>query len=172
MKEKMKRRRSIDSGHKLFVDTSALVALFDHADQYHKQAATFRDTFILRYNLRLLTSNYIYSEAMSRLLHLPIEVLQQLDALIQNPLPGAPIKIEQLWVKKDTVDKAVPIFFRYIDQRVSITDCTSFVLMEKHDIRAAFTFDDHFKIYTYNKQYGVKAGFWKLPEMQDSYMLT
>lgn len=157
----------------MFVDTSAFVALFDNADQYHKQAVTFRDTFILRYKLRLLTSNYIYSEAMSRLTHLPIKVLQQLDALIRNPpLAGAPIEIEQLWVKKDTVVKAVPIYFRYIEQRFSITDCTSLILMEKHDIRAAFTFDDHFKIYTYNKGYGVKAGFWKLPEMQDSYMST
>ncbi|OIP90923.1 MAG: hypothetical protein AUK24_03655 [Syntrophaceae bacterium CG2_30_49_12] len=170
MEGRMERRLSPDRGHKLFVDTSAFVALFDHADQYHKQAATFKDTFILRYNLRLLTSNYIYSEAMSRLTHLPIEVLQQLDALIHNPLPGAPIKIEQLWVKKDTIVKAVPIYFRYIEQRFSITDCTSFILMEKHDIRAAFTFDDHYKIYTYNKGHGVKAGFWKLPEMLDSYM--
>lgn len=168
----MERRLSPDRGHKLFVDTSAFVALFDHTDQYHKQATTFRDTFILRYNLQLLTSNYIYSEAMSRLTHLQIEVLQRLDTLIQNPRAGDPVKIEQLWVTKDTIDKAVPIYFRFIEQHFSITDCTSLILMEKHDIRAVFTFDDHYKIYTYNKGHGVKAGFWKLPEMQDSYMST
>jgi predicted nucleic acid-binding protein len=170
MKKGMKRRLPPATGHKLFVDTSAIVALFDNADPYHEQAAIFKNTFILRYNLQLLTSNYIYSEAMSRLTHVPIEVLQQLDALIRNPLAGAPIKIEQLWVMEDTIAEAVPIYFQYIEQRFSITDCTSFILMKKHGIQAAFTFDDHYKMYTYKKGHSDKVGFWKLPEMQDSYV--
>lgn len=154
------------------VDSSALIALFDRVDQYHNQAVRFRDTFILRYNIRLFTTNYIYSETMSHLTHLPIEVLRQIDVLIRNPSAGDPVRIEQLWIEKSTIEKAAPIYFGYIEQDFSITDCTSFVLMEEYNIHAAFTFDDHYKIYTYIKEHGVKAGFWKLPEMQESYIST
>jgi predicted nucleic acid-binding protein len=168
----MKERISPNRGRKLFVDTSAFVALFDNKDYYHKPAITFRDKFLLRYNFNLLTSSYIYSETMNHLSHLPIKSLRQIDAIFNNQPSGYPFKIEQLWVTKDIVDKAVQVYFRYIEQQFSIPDCTSFILMEKHDIGAAFAFDEHYKIYTYNKGHGVKSGFWKLPEMMDSYMST
>jgi predicted nucleic acid-binding protein len=34
---------------------------------------------------------------------------------------------------------------KYADQRVTFVDCVSFALMRRHRIRAAFTFDRHFK---------------------------
>jgi hypothetical protein len=54
------------------------------------------------------------------------------------------------------------------DKDFSLTDCTCFVLMQENGIRAAFTFDDDYKIYIY-RQGRQKMGFWKLPEMLDSY---
>lgn len=35
---------------------------------------------------------------------------------------------------------------KYADQGVSFTDCVSFVLMQKGDIRRVFSFDRHFRI--------------------------
>jgi len=155
--------------HKLLLDASAFIALFDHRDQYHEQAINFRDSFILRYDIHLFTTNYVHVEVMSHLTHLPVEVLRQIDTLIRTPLASDPLKMEQLQVDPTTVEKAMRIYFKYIEQDFSITDCTCFILMQENGILAAFTFDDDYKIYTYQRgRQGM--GFWKLPEMLGSYM--
>jgi predicted nucleic acid-binding protein len=35
---------------------------------------------------------------------------------------------------------------KYADERISFTDCVSFAIMRRHRIRAALTFDRHFKL--------------------------
>lgn len=82
------------STHGFMVDASALIALFDETDQYHKQAISFRDTFILTYRVDLYTTNYIYAEAMSHLTHLPIDRLRILDRIIRFPSPLLLIELE------------------------------------------------------------------------------
>ena len=49
--------------------------------------------------------------------------------------------------------RAVDLFEKYSDQAVSFTDCVSFVLMRRHAIESAFTFDQHFE----------RAGFSRWP---------
>lgn len=155
--------------HKLLLDACAFIALFDHRDQYHEQAINFRDSFILHYDIHLFTTNYVHAEVMSHLTHLPVEVLKEIDTLIRFPRATDPIKIKYLQVNPTTVEKAIRIYFKYIEQDFSITDCTCFILMQENGIRAAFTFDDDYKIYTYQRGRD-KMGFWKLPEMLGSYM--
>ena len=41
---------------------------------------------------------------------------------------------------------ALKLFEKYADQRTSFTDCVSFVLMRRHRITRAFTFDAHFTL--------------------------
>ncbi len=172
-KRKRKRwRPSNQRQHRLMVDASALMALFDPNDPFHEPAIAFRDNFILRYTVRLFTTNYVYSEAMSHLTRrVPIERLQRLDALIRNPPAADPLKLTQLWVEPSTVEKAAPIYFQYLEHDFSVTDCTTFILMQEHEIHAAFTFDSDFRIYTYQKGHETfRRGFWVLPEMLEEYM--
>ena len=42
--------------------------------------------------------------------------------------------------------QAVALMAKFKDQQVSFADCTSFVLMRKHKIRRAFSFDRHFTL--------------------------
>jgi uncharacterized protein len=155
--------------YRLMVDSSALMALFDVDDYYHKEAVRFRDSFILNYEVELFTTNYIYSETMSHLTHLSEPVLRKLDLAIRSPSPNDPLVIKQLWVDDKIIQEAIPIYFKYLELDFSITDCTSFILMQKNGIFAAFSFDKDYKIYTYKKGYE-KQSFWKLPEMLDGYI--
>ncbi len=42
--------------------------------------------------------------------------------------------------------QAIELFEKYADQKVSFTDCISFVLMKKAGLNKAFTFDRHFRL--------------------------
>jgi len=156
--------------YKLLVDASAFIALFNPQaqPQLHEQAINFRDSFILKYDVQLFTTNYVHTEVMSHLTHLPVDVLKQIDTLMRVSTTD-PFRIIQFQVDPATVEKAMQIFFRYTEQDFSLTDCTCFVLMQENGIDAAFTFDDDYKIYVY-RQGQQKMGFWKLPEMLDSYL--
>jgi len=49
---------------------------------------------------------------------------------------------------------AIEIIKRYDDKDFSLTDATSFAVMQRHGIELAFTFDRHFK------QYGLAVTGW------------
>jgi len=49
--------------------------------------------------------------------------------------------------------RAVDLFSKFADQKVSFTDCVSFVLMRRHRLQRAFAFGRHF----------VEAGFEVTP---------
>ena len=162
-------RRSYPQRHKLIVDASALIALFDESDQFHDEAVSFRDNFILTYQVFLFTTNYIHAEAMSHLTHLPSELLHEIERLVHRASTNDPFYIQELWVDKNILERAMPIYFTYKSNDFSIADCTAFVLMQDNHISAAFTFDDDYKIYVY-REGNTKKRFWKLPEMLDSYL--
>lgn len=161
-------QRAYPQRHKLIVDASALIALFDESDQFHDEAVSFRDNFILTYQVSLFTTNYIYAEAMSHLTHLPDESLYEIERVIHQA-STTPFYIQELWVDRNILERAMPIYFAYKSNDFSVTDCTTFVLMQDNRILAAFTFDDDYKIYVY-REGNTKKSFWKLPEMLDSYL--
>ena len=50
-------------------------------------------------------------------------------------------------ISPEDENKALEIIGAYADKKFSFTDCTSFVIMEKLNIKTAFSFDIHFKQY-------------------------
>lgn len=163
------RQRPYPRLHKLMVDASALIALFDKSDQFHSQAISFRDDFLLRYRVSLFTTNYIYAETMSHLTHLSDDLLYEIEHVIHQTSDTDSFHIQEFWVDRDTLDRALPIYFRYKEHDFSITDCTTFIVMQDNRISAAFSFDDDYRIYVY-REGSEKKSFWKLPEILDSYL--
>ena len=125
---------------KLFVDTSAWLALNDRNDQYHNEAVS-RLNAVAKQKIELITSEYVVDESITiiryRVSHNAAVVFG--DALMSSTIVTlADITDEERF-------RAWMLFKKYDDKELSFTDCTSFALMNKLKLRKAFAFDDHFK---------------------------
>jgi uncharacterized protein len=125
---------------KLFVDTSAWLALNSKGDQYHSKAVS-RSTVIKRQNIDLFTSDYVLDESITviryRASHRAAVVFG--DALMSSAI------VTVIDLTDEDRFNAWAMFKKYGDKELSFTDCTSFVLMKKLGLQTAFAFDDHFR---------------------------
>ena len=125
---------------KIFVDTSAWLALNDKKDLYHGEAVS-RLNAVAKQKIELITSEYVADESITiiryRVSHKAAVVFG--DALMNSTIVTvADITDEERFL-------AWMLFKKYDDKELSFTDCTSFALMNKMKLRKAFAFDDHFK---------------------------
>jgi len=125
---------------RLFVDTSAWLALNDRNDQYHGEAVS-RSAKIKQQKIQLVTSEYVLDESITiiryRVSHRAAVIFG--DALMSSTI----VSIEDIADVERL--KAWALFKKYGDKELSFTDCTSFALMMKLGLQKAFAFDDHFK---------------------------
>ncbi len=132
----------------IFVDTGAFVGRYIKQDSHHRRA---RRAWleIERRRRHCLTSSFVLDETFTLLGRRSSYsfAAERARALLQS----AALVI----LRPDAEDemKAVDLFAKFADQEVSFTDCVSFVLMRRHRLRQAFTFDRHF----------VDAGFEVFP---------
>ena len=125
----------------LLVDTSAVYALIDRDDTYHRKAVSLLRS-LPRRGLRPLLTNFVVAESHALLLsRLGAEIAR--DWLLRQIWP-----VERITPEDE--EKARKIIRRYSDKSFSYTDATSFAVMERLGIKEAFAFDPHFR------QYGLK----------------
>ena len=125
----------------IFIDTGAFLARYIERDQYHDAATehwrtlqsdrrqTFTSNFALDEMFTLLARRSTYQFAVER---------------ARNLFESTSLSI----LRPDENDElaALELFYKYADQGVSFTDCVSFVLMKKRNIKCAFSFDRHFTL--------------------------
>lgn len=125
---------------RLFVDTSAWLALNNKNDQYHDEAVS-KITKVRQQKIQLVTSEYVFDESVTiiryRISHRAAVAFG--DALISSNVAS----IEDITNEERL--KAWVLFKKYRDKDLSFTDCTSFALMVKLKLQKAFSFDNHFK---------------------------
>lgn len=124
---------------RLFLDSSAFIARARREDRYHRAAS---DTFagISRGDLpyrRQYTSNYVIDETATFLVYeagarVALEVLRRIRS---SPT------LQILHVSEEVESAADRVFERFAPSRVSYTDCTTKVLIERESIDAVFSFD-------------------------------
>lgn len=131
---------------RVFVDTSAWLALYDRTDQHHRQAVGIAEQLKVR-RAGLVISTDVFAESLTiiryRLNH--ASAVQFGRAVLESHVA------ELLEVEEAMRRQAWEIFQRYADKAFSFVDCTSFALMAHAGLEQAFTFDRHFT------QYGLKT---------------
>ena len=128
----------------IFVDTGGWIAILNRRDQHHQEAVAIFNK-LQQQHMRLLTTDYVIDETVTRLRYdtnrsLAVMFLNRIELLVET---GVLIIAE---IDKDMFEKAIALFRQYDSARLSFTDCTSFVVCHENNIREAFAFDQHFPI--------------------------
>ena len=123
----------------ILVDTSAYYALKDKDDAFHSRALLFIQTN----ESPVATTNLVIIET----LNLVSQRLGHRQAVELGKKLFDPEATDVINVSDDDIARAWRIFQQYKDKGFSFTDCTTFAVMERFKIRAAFAFDEHFRQY-------------------------
>jgi predicted nucleic acid-binding protein len=132
------RPRRASRARRALVDTSAYFALLDADDANHAPALTIRDRVIAE-GAHLFTTNFILAETHALLLN---RLSQEIATRFLQEMELSPTTL--VWVRPADVERAKAIIYQYTDKDFSLTDATSFAVMERLRIPFAFTFDRHF----------------------------
>jgi predicted nucleic acid-binding protein len=129
-----------ESMQRVFVDTSAFIALLDPRDDCHDHAVHIEQTLSSQ-AMRLVTTNFVldetYTGLRSKIQHSAI--LRFRDSVRQSQ------RLSVVRITEAIEEQAWEIFARYEDKDFSFTDCTSFAVMQQLGITIAFAFDEHFE---------------------------
>jgi predicted nucleic acid-binding protein len=122
----------------VFVDTSAIYAVFDRDDINHPRARVAWEQ-LLRESGSLLTSNYVLVEAGALLQHRL--GLQAVRALYDDVVPLLTVE----WITETIHRSAVASLLTASRRNLSLVDCVSFHVMRAASVQSAFCFDRHFR---------------------------
>ena len=121
----------------IFVDSSFWIALRFSRDSRHGEA---RDLLALRSGSPLVTSNHVRGETWT-FLRRRAGHRSAMDFL--NRLKTT-ARLELAFVSRELEDEALEWLGRHDERPYSLVDATSFALMRRLGIRAAFAFDGDF----------------------------
>lgn len=119
-------------------DSSAILALLDADDADHQRAVSAARQIASDERPSFIT-NYIEAEAHALLLHKLGRMLAR-EWLLSGGLPV----VRALPAEEE---RAKEIIARHADKDWSLCDAISFAVMEGRGVRAAFSFDRHFRQY-------------------------
>jgi uncharacterized protein len=139
-KKKIKNRKTLGK-KRLFIDTGAFYARYVVRDAHHEEALRLWDK-ITQGPFQCLTSNFVLSELITLLIY-RFGTRQALQAAREIYASSA---IEIISINTDIELKALSFLEKFDDQKLSMTDVTSFALMKDIKIQEAFTFDRDFKL--------------------------
>ncbi len=133
---------------RIFVDTSAWVALYIPKDAHHGEATAVLED-LQRQSAQFVISNYVIAEAITAVRRLASHARA---TALGEALLGSRV-LRRVYLDERLEQAAWALFKKYNDRAFSFTDCTSFALMEAEGLKRVFAFDRDFRV----------AGFQVLP---------
>jgi len=129
------------SRHWVLLDSSAYLALANTNDVYHHRAKEVR-TRLQKERWRNFTTNFVIAETHSLFL---VRMGQSAATGFLREM----LRSNTTIIRVSAVDeeRAVTLIFKYKDKDFSLTDATSFTIMERLHLPYVFTFDRHFSQY-------------------------
>ena len=122
----------------IFVDTSALYALVSKKDVNYRIAGETWEKLIEQ-RMPLVTNNYVLVECFSLLQNrLGLESVVYIHSTI---VPSLAIS----WIEEKQHEAAFSRLLSSDRRSLSLVDCSAFETMRRLDIKAVFTFDEHFR---------------------------
>jgi predicted nucleic acid-binding protein len=122
---------------RVFVDTSAFLAILSSDDKNHTQAGQVWTDMVTQ-ETQLLCSNYVLVETFA-LTQRRLGV-QAVRTLQEDILPVVNVE----WVDEECHQASVSALLTAGQKRLSLVDCVSFEVMRRLGINTAFAFDHHF----------------------------
>lgn len=126
---------------RVFVDSSVYLALLDEDDEHHRHATQILNQ-LAHERYRQFTTNVLLIE--SHALILSVLGRTQAAQFLKDMQESKTVIIR---VRASDEERAKQILFQYDDKDFSFADATSFAVMERLDIRLAFSFDRDFAQY-------------------------
>jgi len=122
----------------IFVDTSALIAVLNAADDNHAQAAAVFRTLVEE-DEAFVTTSYVLVETTALIQH---RFGMSAVRSFQNDV--APL-FDVIWVSSELHVEGIAALLTAGRRDLSLVDCVSFASMRRHGISHAFHFDHHFR---------------------------
>jgi hypothetical protein len=122
----------------VFADTYYFLALFNAADRAHSKSLAFTSN----YGGRMLTTEWVMVELADALASSPrgrAEFLATRADLHADP------DVTIVRCDQALLEAAIELFSHRPDKQWSLTDCISFVVMEREGVAEALTGDHHFQ---------------------------
>ena len=128
------------TANKVFLDSTALIALAMPRDQHHAAASALMETVLSR-QIKMITTRAILLEVANYLARpkLRSTVVAALEDCERDPL------IEIITLSEELFNKGFGFFRQHADKSWGLTDCISFVIMREREISEALTADEHFE---------------------------
>lgn len=125
---------------KVFVDTAAFLALLNRSDIWHKKAKE-TELFLNRNRFLWVTTEFIILELADALCDSYwrsktarfIKMIKKLQSVSIIPLDS------------ELLNKGLDLYQSRLDKDWGLTDCISFVVMQREEITEVFTTDKHFE---------------------------
>ncbi len=128
----------------IFVDCGAWIALFNARDQHHTDARVIYSE-LGQQQTKILTTDYVIDESVTRLRYdVGYPSANRFLETIERAEGTNDLVVER--IDRSAFEEAKRLFRQYSSEKLSFTDCTSFVVCQTKGVSAAFAFDQHFPI--------------------------